>query len=374
MSGSSNIGKWALAAAVVVVVGVAAFFGGRDMAASGYKAERELDIKINRSKLDGLGEIQGPIYVAGHKSPDMDTVGSAIGYAALLRKLGYDATPVVLGDINNETRYVLECAGVEVPELLEDASGLNMVLVDHSEYIQSADGLADANVITILDHHGDGSVTTGNQLIYDARPLGATATIVWTHYRDYGIEIDKETAYVMAGSLLSDTSGMKNESSTFADREALKDLARIAGIDDTDALYKEMFKASIAYPGMTDEQIYLSDYKNYEAGATRYGIACVNAYDEEAASDLSDRMNRIIEAQKSSEGVDMAFAQVNIYHDDISITYIVPSDDAAKEVIESAFGDTAVFDGTAYRFEPGMSRKKTLVPALNSVLEATPAE
>ena len=123
MSGSSNIGKWALAAAVVVVVGVAAFFGGRDMAASGYKAERELDIKINRSKLDGLGEIQGPIYVAGHKSPDMDTVGSAIGYAALLRKLGYDATPVVLGDINNETRYVLECAGVEVPELLEDASG-----------------------------------------------------------------------------------------------------------------------------------------------------------------------------------------------------------------------------------------------------------
>ena len=81
---------------------------------------------------------------------------------------------------------MLKTGGIDIPQLLEDASGCNMVLVAHSEYAQSVKGLKDANVITIIDHHGDGSVTTGNQLIYDARPLGSTATIIWLRYRNYG--------------------------------------------------------------------------------------------------------------------------------------------------------------------------------------------
>ena len=68
-----------------------------------------------------------------HKRPDTDTVGSCIAYAALLQKLGYDAKPVVLGRINNESRYVLEKANIEEPELLEDAGGCNMVLVDQNK-------------------------------------------------------------------------------------------------------------------------------------------------------------------------------------------------------------------------------------------------
>ncbi len=85
-------------------------------------------------------------------------------YAQLLQKLGYDASAVVLGDINNETKCILEKAGLDAPQLLEDASGCNMVLMDHSDYEQSADGLQDANIIFIIDHHGDGSVRTGNRL------------------------------------------------------------------------------------------------------------------------------------------------------------------------------------------------------------------
>ena len=115
--------------------------------------------------------------------------------------LGYDARPVVLGEMNNETKYILEAAGVEAPELLEDASGCKMVLVDHSDYEQSAEGLQDARIISIIDHHGDGSVRTGNQLIYDTRPLGATATIIWMRFRNYGLEPDRQTAHIMIGSI-----------------------------------------------------------------------------------------------------------------------------------------------------------------------------
>lgn len=163
----------------VIIIGAGCFLAGGVTASSIYQAEQEINVMLNRSDLDGLGEITGTIYVTGHKSPDSDTVGSSIAYAYLLHELGYDAQPVVLGEINNESKYILNAAGLEMPEVLQNAAGCNMVLVDHSEYMQSVEGLQNANIISIIDHHADGSVTTAGQLIYDTRPLGATATVVW---------------------------------------------------------------------------------------------------------------------------------------------------------------------------------------------------
>lgn len=336
--------------------------------------EKKLDIEVNRSDLEGLGEIEGEIYVTGHKCPDSDTVGSSIGYAALLRKLGYDARPVVLGELNNETKYVLEKAGLEEPELLEDVAGCNMVLVDHSDYEQSAEGLKDACVITIIDHHGDGSVRTGNQLIYDAEPLGATATIVWKRYRDYGLEPDKQTALVMLGSILSDTHKLEYNSTTTADKEAAKQLAELSGISDLDTFYEGMSEAALSYKNMSDEKIYFSDYKEYDAAGKKYGIACINTTSPEKAEELANRMKRVMPSAVASQGMDMAFAQIGVNKGDISITYLVPSDEVAADVIEAAFGDKVTFSGNYYSMSPSVSRKKVIVPAITDVLNSYPKE
>jgi manganese-dependent inorganic pyrophosphatase len=72
--------------------------------------------------------------------------------------------------------------------------------------------------------------------------------------------------------------------------------------------------------------------------------------------------------------MDMAFAQISIFHDDISITYLIPSDDAAKAVLEEAFGEKATYDGVSYRLEPGISRRQVLVPAITDILESYPHE
>ena len=365
---------WGCILLFCVLLSAGSFFLGQDIAARHYQEERDFSILLNRSDLEWLSGIDGPYYVTGHKSPDTDTVCSAIAYASLLQKLGYDAVPVVLGPVNHETAYVLDAAGLDTPALLEDASGKNMILVDHSEYLQSADGLEDAHIISIVDHHGDGSVTTGNPLVYDARPLGATATIVWLRYRNYGIEPDRQTAYAMLGAILSDTNNFRSGMTAAADREAAKALGEMAGVSDTDAFFRELFKASLSYDGMSDEEIFFSDYREYAGGGRKYSIGCMSAYDEEAAKELISRMKKTVPASLASTGMDMAFAQISIFHDDISITYLVPSDEAAGEVLETAFGDSAVYDGTAYRLEPGISRKQVLVPAITDVLEAYPKE
>ena len=91
MEKKRSIWKWIALIFIIVAVGAAGILIGRNMAASKYQAEQELNYKLNRSDLDGLGDIDGPIYVTGHKSPDADTEGSSIGYAALLQKLGYES-------------------------------------------------------------------------------------------------------------------------------------------------------------------------------------------------------------------------------------------------------------------------------------------
>ena len=368
----------AIAILAAVVIAIGAFFVGQGVGKSGaeaeLKAERDLNTLLNLSELEGLGQVEGTIYVTGHKSPDSDTVGSAIAYAALLRELGYDAQAVVLGKINNETKCILEAAGVPVPDELVDASGENMVLVDHSEYVQSSDGLEDANILGIIDHHGAGGVTTGNQLVYDARPLGSTATIVWIRYRNFGVQVDPQIALVMLGSILSDTRNLQSNTTTSADREAVKALSSLADVGNVDDFYQDMYKASISHEGMTDEEIFFSDYKEYEAGGKKFCIACVEVYDEEEARDMAQRMRAIMPTELTSTGMDYAFAQIGVLHDDVSITYLVPAGDVELEVLQEAFGDRGTFDGAFLVCKPGFSRKQVTVPGISGVLEAHPGE
>ena len=351
------------------IVGAAGFYIGKNIEKEHFQAERNFNILLNRSELEGLGKIDGPIYVTGHKSPDSDSIGSSIAYAHLLQALGYDAIPVVLGNINHETAFILKTAKLETPKLLKNASGLNMILVDHSDYMQSADGLKDAKVISIIDHHGDGSVNTANPLIFDARPIGSAATVTWIRYRNYGIEPDKQTAIVMLGAILSDTKNLRNNTTTYADREAVKALSKLGGIYDTDDFCRKMYKALISYEGMSDEEIFFSDYKEYNIGDKHISVSCVGTYTEEEAKEMIARMKDTMSLTMSSTGTDMSFTLISILHDDISVTYIVPSNDAANEILKTTFGDKVVFDDMAYKIEPYASRKAVFIPAITDALK-----
>ena len=328
-------------------------------------------IAINQSELYQIRKIKDEILVTGHKSPDSDTVCSSIVYANLLNQLGVKAKPVVLGKINKESEHILSVAEVETPERLYDATGKYIALVDHSQYIQSSDNLDKATIVSVIDHHGVGSIVTGNQLIYDGRPLGSTSTILWIKYRDYGVKYDSTMATLMLGAIYSDTKCLSSDTTTEADKKIAAILLKESKVKDAKEFYDNMYKGMISHDDMTDEDIYYSDYKEYITRGTKYSVANVSVYDDEEAFEIAHKLKEIIKDEVDKKGLDFGFIAISIVHDTESKTYFVGSDEKANEMIEKAFGDEIVKDehGDIYLHDTYASRKKIFVPKIDKILE-----
>ena len=335
---------------------------------------QELLFNLNRSSIENIDVEGGTVYVIGHQSPDSDTVCSAIAYARMLTMLGVNAEAAVTDKLNNETAYILREAGVKAPPVLEDASGKDIFLVDHSEYAQAAEGMEDAHIVGILDHHGVGSVTTGYQIVYEARPIGATATIVWLDYLNYGLEVDKTTAFVLLGAVLSDTDNLTGSTVTYADKQAVSTLADIAGVEDVDGLARKLHEMSLSYEGMTDEDILFSDYKEYEVSGVKFGIGSVGAIDEKTAEELAGRMKTAMQDGFKTRDVSLMYALVGIRENGEKIDYVVPYDEMSRQVLEEAFPQHEMYGETAFVFPKGLGRKTKFVPGLTEYLAAHPKE
>ncbi len=320
--------------------------------------------KLNRESYGKLNVDEGPIYVIGHKNPDSDTVCSAIVFARMLTLLGYDAEAAITGEVNEETAYILNEAGVKEPAVLENAAEKNIFLLDHSEYAQAAEGMNEAHIVGILDHHGIGGVTTGHQILYEARPMGATATMVWMDYMNCGFVPDKTASILLLGAVLSDTTNLTGSTSTEVDRQAVDSLAGLAGIDDVNGFYRELRTRALSYEGMSNEEILFSDYKEYEISGVGLGIGLVNVIDEDSAREMAARMRNALDETSETKQVDLLYASVGIREDGVKIDYIIPCDEKSEQILKEAFPNFDEYDGTSYIFRKGLGRKTKFVPGL----------
>ena len=301
-------------------------------------------------------------YVIGHKSPDADTIGTAIAYAHLLQQLGINAKAAATAKVNQETKYALDFYGLEQPEILDNAAGKQFVLVDHSEYSQALDGMKNARVVGIVDHHGIGDIRNTERIAVFSLPAGATASVVYKLYLDCNVGVPRDMARVMLMSILSDTKGMTSNV-TALDRDAYDHLLSVADISDIDALYAGMKAAKASYEGMTASDIFYNDYKEYLAGEYTFGIGDVYTDTGENITALAQTIEAEFPAIYASNNLDMLFCMVST--DDMT-RLIWYGEDAEKAVYDS-FPD---YDGSGYLiFTPKASRKSKIVPPLTAALE-----
>lgn len=299
------------------------------------------------------------ILVFGHKSPDTDSVTSAVALANLQNKLGMEVEAVRLGDLNKETKYIFEKFNVEVPRFIENLDGVeNVILVDHNEFTQSATGIENVTIKMVVDHHRIANIQTAEPLYYRAEPVGCTATVINKLYKENQIEIDSKIASLMLSAIISDTLLFKSPTCTDEDIKAAKELAAIANVDiETYGL--EMLKAGTDLSDVSAEGLIKIDTKEFEMGTVKAEVAQISVASIEdmmqRKAEIEEAMNNVID----EKGLDLFF---------VIVTDIINSNSQAivlgkrKEIAEKAFGVT-LEENTA--FLPGVvSRKKQVIPNL----------
>ena len=305
---------------------------------------------------------QAVTYVIGHKSPDPDSIGSAIAFAELLNANGIRAVPAASERIDNESAYALQALGLEAPRALDDARDKQFILVDHSSYAHAIDHMAQARIVGILDHHGMGDVKSAEVIPVLSMPVGATGSLICLCFQECGTEITSSAARAMLMGILSDTRNM-TYNVTDLDREAYETLLPIAGIEDTGALYEGMSNAKMSYDGMTTEEIFNSKYKEYTAGQYHFGIGFVYATPETIA-EVSAEMKQYMQGIYPRSHQDYLFCMVS----DSGSTWLSWVGDGSEELVRESYEE---YEGGEYIiFRPATTRKLKIVPPLMKVLES----
>ena len=303
------------------------------------------------------------ILVFGHKNPDTDTICSAIAYAELKGKLGKDVKAVRLGEVNEETKFVLDYFKVEKPELIESVSGKEIMLVDHNERTQTADGFEEAKVLELVDHHRISNFNVDEPLYVRMEPVGCTATIILKLFKENNLLPSPTTAGLMLSAIISDTLLFKSPTCTECDVKAGKELAEIAGVN-VEEYGLEMLKAGTALGGKSEAELINMDMKIFEVDGSKIGVAQVNTVNEaellERKEKLLEEINNII----NKEGLKFfIFAITNILSNDS--TGIVAGDGNA--IIEKAFNEK--IDNNLIALKGVVSRKKQIIPPLTKAIQ-----
>ncbi|OUJ19041.1 Inorganic pyrophosphatase/exopolyphosphatase [Methanonatronarchaeum thermophilum] len=213
-------------------------------------------------------------YIIGHKKPDTDSICSAIAYAELKNKEGTEAKPIRCGPINPETEYVLNKFNTPTPEKITDISNKNIILVDHNEYSQAANGIKKAKINEVIDHHRIGGLVTSKPIFFHCEPVGSTATIIADIYLNKNKEIPKKTAGILLSAILSDTVVHRSPTNTKKDEKIAKKLSKITNID-IEKYGKEMLKEKSKLGEKPPREIILGDFKEYEFNKKLIGVGQV---------------------------------------------------------------------------------------------------
>ncbi len=301
------------------------------------------------------------IKIFGHKSPDTDATCTPIIWAEYLKLQNAEAMPYVLGEPNTEAQFVLKRWGFETPAILKSVSEDDDVIVVDTNNIQELpDGINDANILQIIDHHKlVAGLETRSPIQMTIRPLASTASVMSTLMGEDLAKLPKNVLGLMLSCVLSDTLEFRSPTTTEFDEGLAHGLAQRLGID-LHEYAQEMFAAKSDISHFSDKELLRLDSKKYEVGGKNFRVSVLETTTPSLVLDRKDSLMINMDTVASEDEVD----QVLLFIVDIlneEATALVPND-FVKDVLAKSFdvsvdGDTVVLPGI-------VSRKKQIIPNL----------
>ncbi len=239
-----------------------------------------------------------------------------------------------------------------------------VILVDHNEKNQAVDGVEEAEVLEIIDHHRLSSIETMGPVFFRNQPVGCTATIVYQMYQEAGVEPDPVNAALLCSAIISDTLMFRSPTCTPLDENTARKLAEIAGVE-VENLAQEMFNAGSNLKGKSAEEICFLDFKQFTVNDTVFGVGQVNSMSADELKEIRKIVRPHLEKARVNHGLNMIFFMLtNIITESSELLCCGPE---AREKILSAYDlpedtETIMLKGV-------VSRKKQLVPTLVGALQ-----
>ncbi|HRY82433.1 MAG TPA: manganese-dependent inorganic pyrophosphatase [Candidatus Moranbacteria bacterium] len=306
----------------------------------------------------------GKLIVIGHKNPDTDSIVSSIVATEYFKNaLKLEAKAFRAGEINNETKFILQKFNVEAPELISEiGEGENIVLVDHNEANQISEKIDFSKVNYIIDHHKF-SIKTDKPIFCRTEEMGATSSIIAKMFLEKNEKISETNAKLLLAGILSDTLNFTSPTSTEEDKIIAGVLNETAKID-VDNFVAEMFEAKSSLEGISVEEIISLDHKDFEMGKFKVGIGTWETTSPESVNEKQEEIRKALKAKKEKEKQDyLFFLPVDIIKQN-SYLYIIS--EAEKNLAEKVFGGK-IENGIMF-LEKVVSRKKQIIPQLTEEL------
>lgn len=232
-----------------------------------------------------------------------------------------------------------------------------VLLVDHNEYAQSADGLAEAEILEIVDHHKIGDIATTVPIAFRNMPVGSTCTIIYEMYKEYKIELTREISGLLLSGIISDTLLFKSPTTTERDRLAVKSLNSNLNLD-LEQYAMEMFKVGTSLEGSSVEEIFYKDFKEFNLEEFKMGISQVFTLDIEAVFNRERQFIDFVSETHRNKGYFLTLLVITDILKEGSYLLFMAENNSLISTAFQVISQQGVF-------VPGLvSRKKQVVPKL----------
>ncbi len=244
-----------------------------------------------------------------------------------------------------------------------------VILVDHNEKNQAVDGIDEAEILEVVDHHKIGSLETISPIYFTNRPLGCCSTIIYRMYQERKVKVNPQMAGLMLSAILSDTLMFRSPTCTDTDRAAAEQLAKIAGVD-IEKHAMAMFEAGSNFSSKTTAEIFYQDFKTFSQGDIDFGVSQISAVTDKQLNSIRKSLGDYMEKVLADRNLKQVYVLLTNILDQSSRLICAGQD--AEETARNAFPGKPVLEDGNGRFImlPGVvSRKKQVIPALISAME-----
>lgn len=303
------------------------------------------------------------IHVIWHKIPDTDATISSIVFAEYLKYKWKKAAPYKLGDLNNETKFILDYVWVDYPKTITELeSGSKVALVDHNEKAQSIENIADLEIHSIVDHHKIWDLSTSNPIFLRTEKLCSTSSVLYKMLKEEWIKPNKEHATLIISAILSDSLHFRSPTTQDEDKFIVEELNEIAKIPNIEEYAMEMFKAKSDLWDITIEELIKIDYKEFEVNGKKSWVWTVETTNPHYSLSKKDEIIVGMQKIKKESWLDFIMLSIVDILNEKNTTIVADEEDA--KIVEQIFGAKVI--NNVADLQARISRKKQIIPELTT--------